>query len=102
MRLYKALSPRHGFGLFADQFIPKHSFICHVIKISQDGNCHVNNVGKLINHSILPNTYLMTNDNTHFYLVSERDIYQGTEITANYFNTPDCIMKPDMNYANST
>lgn len=102
MKLYKALSSRHGFGLFTDQFIPEHSFICHVIDRSDHRNCHVNNIGKLINHSILPNTYLMTKDNKRFYLISAKDIYRGTEITANYFNTPDCIMKPDMDYANST
>lgn len=102
MRVYKRLSSRHGYGLFAGQFIPKNTPIILAFTQNQYGDCQVTDNGKLINHSIKPNTYLHKVKHEYhndYYIISSQDIYNGNEITSNYYDTPDCIIKPDASYA---
>jgi len=93
-KLFRALSPIHGIGLFAGEYIPPNSVICKAFHKNNNCTCTISENGKYVNHSICPNTTLKQLDQ-EYYLVSTFPIYQGMEIFANYYNTPECIDKPD-------
>jgi SET domain-containing protein len=94
MKVYRAPSSIHGIGLFAGEHINSGD----IILLAITNNCNVLFNARYINHSIQPNTKLVRIKND-YYLVAIQPIYQHTEITNNYFFTPDCIMKPDISYA---
>ena len=57
------------------------------------------NLGRWINHSYEPNTHIYYNPKTSlWYLVTNRDIKENEELTANYNDTPWFIKKAEPHY----
>lgn len=83
----------HGNGLFANEPIKKGDTIGVAHQILNTSNHKVfiptAIVGSNYNHSKNNPNAENVNDGNKRYLVALKDIKPGTEITANYFNTPD-------------
>lgn len=91
--LYIALSNIHGVGVFTKLNLLKNKKIYKAI----DKYKNITYFGSKINHSNNPNTYIKeTNDG--WFIYSLNYIKKFTELTLNYNNTPDFIMKPDPNW----
>lgn len=88
--LYIAPSLIHGVGIFTKLNIMKDKKIYKAI----DKNRNITFFGSKINHSNNPNAYLKK-INSSWYIYSINYIKKFTELTLNYNDTPDFIMKPD-------
>lgn len=105
MNIYKknyklAKSNIHGTGLFSNYFFKKNDIIGIAITFSYAIYPNVtDDLGKWINHSYNPNSFIYYDSNKYVYfLVAGKDIYENTEITMDYRNTPWYIQKPGLNY----
>lgn len=81
-----------GEGVFAETDIPKNINIGKAIAKNEISWPFVTEFGGKINHSYQPNTNLVEYKD-EYYLVSNKFIKAGTEITADYNSTPFFIEK---------
>jgi hypothetical protein len=88
--LYISTSLIHGVGVFTKLNIMKDKKIYQAI--NKDKN--ITYFGSKINHSNNPNTYLKETK-SGWYVYAIDYIKKFTELTLNYNDTPDFIMKPD-------
>lgn len=100
--VYIAPSKIQGVGLFAGRNFSKGDIICLVFDLMQydkrDPNSFITREGRKVNHQLKSNSITATKDGTQWYLVAERPIRRGEEITANYHNTPSFIKKDTRGY----
>ena len=90
MLWYVSQSPIDGVGLFASVNV----FPMDVIGVAIDSNQNVTPMASKINHSWSPNCRL-SYQNNQWFLYSFRPIPQGNELTVDYRDTPDFILKPN-------
>jgi len=91
--LYVASSLIHGVGIFTKLNLFKNKKIYKAI----NKNKNITFFGSKINHSNNPNTYLKeTNDG--WFIYSLNYIKKMSELTLNYNDTPDFIMKPNLEW----
>jgi len=91
--LYIAPSNIHGVGIFTKLNLFTNKKIYKAI----NKNKNITYFGSKINHSNNPNTYLKETNNC-WYVYSLNYIKKYSELTLDYNNTPDFIMKPDPNW----
>ena len=81
----------HGIGMFSKVHRSKGETLLHAL--SNDKK--ITKSGKFVNHSWTPNCDLQHFAKRGWWLVANRDVVSGEEITANYSKTPGFIEKPD-------
>lgn len=82
----------HGKGVFAINDIEPSAI--HEGIVFKWGIPQVTKFGSMINHSYKPNTHL-EKINGKYYLVNNKKINKGDEITVDYSNTPWYIQRPN-------
>lgn len=82
-----------GQGVFIKETIPANHFIDVVI----ENAIMITFFGSKINHSWNPNCKLYQYKDYH-WLVSQKPILAGEELTINYYYTPAFIKKPNDNW----
>lgn len=88
----------HGLGIFAQNKINKNKTIGVGIEYKFFTIPIITkNFGSLINHSYKPNTRLYYK-NSKYYIVANKNINKGDEITLNYNNTPWFIANAEKHY----
>jgi len=90
---YVAKSKIHGIGLFVNNKYKKGEKIMIVI----ENNKNITPLATKINHSNNANT-IIKKISDGWYIYSTEDIDKNTELTINYNDTPDFIVKPDPNW----
>ncbi len=90
---YIAKSNIHGVGLFVNNNYKKDEKIIMVI----DKYENITKLARKINHSNNANT-IIRKKSDGWYIYAIQDIKKFTEITINYNDTPDFIVKPDPNW----
>lgn len=87
-----------GVGIFADK---NYGVDEQLFKAIENDKSTVTEYGSKINHCSKPhivNTYLKEMENGEWTLFSKKNILAGEELTCDYNNTPDFIVKPDKNW----
>jgi len=87
-----------GVGIFSDK---NYGVDEKLFKAIENDKSTVTEYGSKINHCSKPhivNTYLKEMENGEWTLFSKKNILAGEELTCDYNNTPDFIVKPDKNW----
>lgn len=90
----------HGNGVIAKKNILKHNIIGIAMVFSFIIIPYITeDLGQWINHSYGPNAYIYYYmPKNVYYLIANRNIQKGEEITMDYNDTPWYIRKPDADY----
>jgi hypothetical protein len=89
-KFYIAKSNIHGVGIYVNNNYKKDKEIMMVI----DKNRNITELAKKLNHCNKPNT-IIKEKNDGWYIYALQDIKKDTELTVNYNDTPDFIVKPN-------
>ena len=81
----------HGTGTFASRDIQSQEIVGNAFSY-KDKKLSQTELGAKVNHQFNSNTFLRK-DNDGYNLYSTKDIKRGSEVTANYEDTPDFIDK---------
>ena len=90
---YIAKSNIHGVGLFVNNNYKKGDKIMMVI----DNNKNITKLANKINHCNNANT-IIKKEYDGWYIYSVQDIKNKSELTINYNDTPDFIVKPNIDW----
>ena len=96
---YVGPSDIHGNGAFAQEPIRQGDVVDYLVQGLYAGGLAGGNrtkLGDFINHQSSPNGAMkeVPSKPEHFYLEAISDIEPGTEVTINYYDTPDWVAKP--------
>ena len=81
-----------GDGVFSVYNMNKNNVVGVVIDFDKD----ITYIGSKINHSWTPNCRIIYDfTDKQYYLITNREVNAGEELTADYRFTPAFIMKPD-------
>jgi SET domain-containing protein len=87
----------HGKGIFTKEEIKKNKRLGVGIKYKYFLPKITENFGTMINHSYFPNCRLQYLKNS-YYIIANKNINRGTEITINYNKTPWFIANAEKYY----
>ena len=87
----------HGKGIFIKESIKKNKILGIGIEYKYFFPKITDNFGSMINHSLIPNCRLQYIKNA-YYIVANKNIDKGNEITINYNKTPWFISNAENNY----
>jgi hypothetical protein len=80
----------HGNGIFAAENMPRGT---EVGVVSRDKNV-TDDFGRWVNHSECMNNGFIEDVGDNTYFVTSRRVYEGEELTVNYWDTPEWMEKP--------
>ena len=97
---YVGPSPIHGNGAFAQEPIRQGDVVDYLVNGLNAGGLLGGNrteLGDYINHRSEANGKMnqVPGAPEHYYLEALSDIEPGTELTMNYYDTPDFVAKPN-------
>lgn len=90
---YIADSKIHGKGVFCREWLIPGNILFLAFS-NRDGVLSITELGAKVNHSNNPNTEVFEKTKGEWYLYTLKPIFPGTELTANYSNTPIFIARP--------